>query len=316
LPAIVAGGLLQVDARAGRVVAVGATGSEAMPEWLALERQPSGAWTTLAQPATAFTILPFDVALDPMGRAVFACNFIWRPGELQTVVWDERTQNFFEPTSIGLLQAVAFGAGDTVRAVGTRLGGLAWRSSSPGNWQEDDLGIPSSQEAGLVDLAVSNGDFYACGFNDGSLQPVILLRNRGTSWESIPVGNFSTIEFRAVSADSNGAVWLGGIDHAADPPAAFLARRPANGDLFEVVLPPMTGPVREILVASNGDVYLATGNEDAHILRWNGTAWVTEITRANARILALAEGTGLIFAVGVASFNATSPQPLVLERTI
>jgi len=306
---------MQVDARAGRVVAVGAAGSDTMPRWLAFERRSISGWTSLPKPATAFDLLPFDVALDATGRAVFAGG-VTSLRNLQPGGYDERTGSLFGIGVEGFFQAIAFGVGDTVRAVGSSAGGSAQRSVTPGNWQSEDLGITTPpQEAGLVDLHVNNGVFYGCGFNDAGPEFAILMRNRGTGWESIPVGNLATIELRAVVADSTGAVWLGGVDQASDPPSAFLARRPANGDWFEVVLPPMTGAVRDILVTTTGEVYLATGNVDAQILRWDGMTWVAEVTRQNTRILALAESNDRLVAVGVANTGTDTPQPLVLERS-
>jgi len=316
LPVMAAGGLLSVDARAGRILAIGVSGSDTMPEWLALERGAGGSWMQLPRPAGApLEVIPLDVALDASGRAVFVGAIRVSGSAVQPWLLDERTGLGFALGGEGTLNAVAFGRGDTARAVGTANGGLAVRSFAPGSWNVDDLGFTTPQEIGLVDLEVSQGVFYACGFNDGAAVSATLLRNRGPRWESLSVANFATIEMHAVRGDPTGAAWLGGGDQAANPPTAFLAGRPTNGDWFQIVLPPGVGTVRDILATSNGDVYLATGTQNAVILRWNGMLWVHELTRHDARILALAESNGLLVAVGVATSAARrSPLPLLFER--
>lgn len=314
--------LLGVAARGARVVAIGYGHGPVGPEAHAAQSM-GGLWRVLPLPTLPPNTVFMGVALDVAGRVVFVGG---TPAE-QPVIVDERAgwQATILPVA-GLLNAVFAGRGDTLVAVGTASGGLAASSFAAGIWSPDRAGFTTAQEKGLVDVTVADGVFIACGWDDAHLQPV-LRRRDPSGWTELPGPGGVTvpeshIEYRSVWLEPGGALWLGGtiIDTTGggERYAAWLARRPSNGDWFEIVLPDpgVLEMVNDILRATDGSVYLACGQITGRVLRFDGTRWSDEGPGTPGEVVALAEAAnGTIYAAGFRNSVSSQPGPLLRQRT-
>ncbi|TPW04777.1 MAG: hypothetical protein FD129_2855, partial [bacterium] len=90
------------------------------------------------------------------------------------------------------------------------------------------------------------------------------------------------------------------------------------GDWAEIVLPEpgRLDRVNDILVATNGDIYLACGVEGSIILRVSGTS-MSEAALPDARIAQLAEAPdGSIWAAGaIVDLAGGSSRPMIWRRS-
>lgn len=321
LPNLGAKGFMGIAARGSRVVAVGVAGSSAAREPLAVQ-STGGTWQALTLPATPAEALFVGVAIDVSGSVVFVGV---RAAE-QPIVLDERAgwQTATLPVT-GYLNAVVAGQSGTWIAVGTASGGLAATSTAPGVWVPDNAGFTTLQEKGLVDVTHADSAFVACGWDDTFLGPVLRIHDN-TGWKALDGPGTVNVpeiseEYRSVLLEPGGALWLGGasIDTSQFPAdySARLARRPASGDWFEVVLPNATNveAINDILRASDGSLYLACGENTARVLRYDGMIFHDEGPGTPGQVLALAEdGAGRIYAAGVLESGTSDPQPLLRVR--
>jgi len=207
------------------------------------------------------------------------------------------------------------------------------KSSLPDVWSPEVLPFPSpgGNERGLNDVTASNGVFFVCGFDDAgdgnAVSPnSVLFRSDGDGWERIeaPCGGCSNREFRSVAAKPAGGVFLGGAitdfsSGATDDYRAFLLSWSPSGGWVEVVLPNPASldRVNDILIAGNGDIYLACGVESTIIVRLPaGGSLERDGTIPGAVIRALAESSdGSIWAAGsVRASNTEAYRPAIWKR--
>ena len=207
-------------------------------------------------------------------------------------------------------------APDVVRLAGTSgIGIVLLTSHEPDVWIPEEIPFASSSqnEKGLNDIDFRDGLFVACGFDDGGdgtpeSPDNVVFQNSGSGWTAVeaPCGGCSAYEFRSVAVLSSGAFLLGGAvtDFSGGSPdeyTAFLLLRTAT-EWVELVLPqPGTlDRVNDILVASNGDVFLACGVTSAFVVRKPGTgSFERDATLPTAGIVGLAESSdGSIWAAG------------------
>jgi hypothetical protein len=252
------------------------------------------------------------------------------------VVWVETEAGWdyaAGPQGAGSLNAVvALGAQDIV-AAGTGDTGVVVLTGSAHDQSLQFGGIsvgPGSGEEGVVDLAVSTGGVYACGFDDGgSGTPTspnrFVLQYAGSNWSVLesPCGGCTDRDFRAVAATPL-SVYVGGAitDYAggaADPSVAWLAQYTiASGQWTELLLPSAgeLDRVNDILVTRDGDVYLACGDGHAAIVHMGlGAEPVIEWTRDGTELFSLAElSDGTIAAGGLIPTSGEDGQPVLFER--
>ncbi len=147
----------------------------------------------------------------------------------------------------------------------------------------------------------------ACGFDDGAdtLQ-VILERTASTEWTKVTPGGPSTRTFFCVALSEDGTIFVGGIEGAGGmSPKAFLALRNSDGLWADLLLPDpeVLHGVNDILIASDGSIYLACMGEGensvANLVHADAGAVRKEITSFPGGLLQLGEaGNGDIYAVG------------------
>jgi hypothetical protein len=194
-------------------------------------------------------------------------------------------------------------------AGGFSRGGQLWTSLDPGQWTADTLPLTGTNDSGFRDIDVRGDNAVACGFDDGAdTLTVLLSRSTTTDWQKIPLGGgqFGRT-FRCVALSATGDIFVGGISGAGGlDPHPFLAVRSPGGDWTDVVLPApeQTGMVNDILLASDGAIYLAcsgeVGHELATIIRADGNGAAHEITPFRGELFQLAEGPdGKVYAVGL-----------------
>lgn len=321
LPSLGRSALMGIAAYGTRVLAIAVDRSTA-PPLARVVQTTGGAWELVTIPSGPASTVFLGVCFDTGGQAVLAGGTFAG----QAIVLDERTG--WSATTWpgeGFLQAVTAGGGDSLLAVGTASGGLSALRSMPGVWQAGRAGFTSQQEKGLVDVSFAGGTFVACGWDD-STGAAILRSLDATGWK--PVDGPGTVdipevhsEHRAVWRDPDGALWLGGasIDgtNAVEVYRARLSRRPPDGDWFDVVLPDAPGAeaVNDILRAADGSIYLACGETNARVLRWDGMTWQDEQPAIPGRFLALAEtADGSVYAAGVRMAAPGQELPLLRRR--
>lgn len=210
-------------------------------------------------------------------------------------------------------RAFASGSG-VVRVAGAAAGNNSVLvSRAPDVWIPESLPFPGDgNERALVDISAGDGVLIACGFDDGGKGTPespnsVVFRNDGGDWERLdaPCGGCTNREFRTVAVTPTGAFFLGGAvtDFSAgapDPYRAFLLVSSRAGDWTEVVLPEpgKLDRINDILIAKDGDIYLACVVDGSIIVRMSGTS-VSEAELPAARIAQLAEAPdGSIWAAG------------------
>lgn len=328
------GGLMDIAFSGGRALAVG-TAAEGAPPVAAYapfvaEPGEGGGWRRATPPALPEAGLLTTVGFATGNDAIIAGADPGPPG--QGFVLDERGGWNRIDVSIGALAMAT--SGGVTRLAGS--GGTALLVSvAADSWSAESLPFPSTTgERGLVDIAARDGVWVACGYDDGAegtpdSPHAVLFRNGGTGWQrlAVPCGGCSNREFRSVAVSATGGLLLGGAitDYgagAADASVAFLLVRSASGDWTEIVLPDAgrIDRVNDILVASDGGIYLACGLDGAHcVLRSpSGAPASCELSLEHARIAALGEGPGgILYAVGatLAPGDSALPAPALWRRS-
>jgi hypothetical protein len=191
---------------------------------------------------------------------------------------------------------------------------VVMKSSAPDVWIPESIPFPGPvNEHGIKDICVGDGVFYACGFDDGGdgspefPHQVLFQSDEAGGWVRIevPCGGCSDREFRAVAITSQGGLLLGGAitnfsGGSPDMYRAFLIHY-TGGNWEEIVLPEpgALDRVNDILVTTNGDIYLACGMETGFIVRLPvGGTGEREAAIPAARISALAQSAEAIWAAG------------------
>ncbi len=303
---------LAFTAGRGLIVGAGFSGPTYTPVYtpFAALLQTSGVWAPadgLPAPAGSFLTA---AGIAPGGRFVAAgVAALPVPG----FILEERDGWSRHDVPFGGLAFAA--SGDTLRFAGAAAGNGQIRASIyPDIRTTETLPFPTAvNEHGLHDIAAGNGVWAACGFDDGGdgspEEPnSVLFRNAGSGWErlDVPCGGCSDREFDAVAVDANGVILLGGsitnFAGGAHDYTAFLLMRSVSGAWVEIALPQATAleSVNDILLARNGDAYLACGQETASIVRWpSGRGLEREAAIDSARVWRMAEASdGTVWAVG------------------
>lgn len=308
------GAILDIAFTSTRGLAVGSVASGAAPDRtytpLVFSRQVDGMWAPEPGLPLPHAGMLTAAGMTPSGLAVVA--------GLETpsgsgFILDERGGWSRHEVSFG---GIAFASsGDTLRFGGAAAGTAQVRVSRAADvWTPESLPYPSvGGEHGLEDLAARNGHWVACGFDDGAegtpeSPNSVLFRDNGSGWERIEVacGGCSNREFQSVAVHTGGGLFLGGsiteFGGGANDYTAFLMLRTADGDWVEIVLPAPTElrTINDILLARDGDVYMACGMDSTVILRWPaGGSIERDALIASARVTRLAEAPdGSIWAAG------------------
>lgn len=212
--------------------------------------------------------------------------------------------------------ALAFAAAPSVvRFAGSAAGSnVVMESRAPDVWTPESIPFPGDPgEHALRDITARGNLLFACGFDDGgegtpASPNSVVFRSEDEGWLRMdaPCGGCSDREFRAVAATPDGGFLLGGAvtdfsAGSADPYRAFLLHYSVSGGWEEIPLeePGRLDRVNDILISSQGDVFLACGQGRAFIVRLleDGSSEV-EATLPTARIAMLAESDGGLVAAG------------------
>lgn len=249
-----------------------------------------------------------------------------QPPYSYAAIYDGRTD---PPTAFGRSGGILLtvdGEGDFFVAGGAQTAGLLLSSTAPGSWDADWFPKSGTNEGGFQDVDVRGDVAVACGFDDGAdtLQ-VVLRRTKTTDWkmlnrDGLPFGT----ELRCIAVSATGAIFVGGVQYPGGPQTqAFAAVRSAAGEWATLVLPdPVAlGRVNDILLATDGSIYLACSSEyedtsTGWVLRVTGTGASPEIGPLEGELLDLAEANdGTIYAVGSRRLSGSSVrEPVLLER--
>lgn len=245
-----------------------------------------------------------DHSLDTTGKCVLAG--IQMPGP-PSVVLDLRGSEaeYIEQYSYGML--TVDGEGSFMVAGGRSGGGGLWTSTGPGDWNFDDLPLTGTNDSGFRDVYIRGDRAVACGYDDGAdtLQ-VILTRTATTAWKKIePAGPFMRTYY-CIALSEEGTIYVGGIEGAGSmSPSAFLAQRSVGGSWADVTLPDpdLLHGVMDILIASDGSIYLACMGEGentmANLIHASPSGVLKEITPFPGGLLQIDQAaSGNIYAVG------------------
>jgi hypothetical protein len=287
----------------GVVVPPGGGQTDAVHEFFRL--RPDGSWLK----DDALTVRPgmvaLDLTVDTTGKIVLA-GFQWPPAPASVVLdFRQPVAQYVEQASYGML--TVDGEGAFLVAGGRSRGGGLWTSTAPGVWSFDDLPLTGTNDSGFRDVDVRGDRAVACGYDDGAdtLQ-VILTRTTTTGWQKIQPAGPGTRTYFCVALSEAGTIFVGGIDGAGGvSPKAFLTQRLAGGQWAELLLPEpeLLHGVMDILIASDGDIYLACMGEGdrtkANLIHADSSGVRNEITPFPGGLLQVAEGPdGSIYAVG------------------
>ncbi|RKZ15970.1 hypothetical protein DRQ53_07585 [bacterium] len=251
-------------------------------------------WNTVGDdPLPGSESLAMRAIADPSGAASALC--VDGTGKVQVVgadfpstgaqIWSEGVGNWTTTTAKmpGFLQDVVAVGGEDIAAAGTGETGVATTTGSiHSELKFETVQLPGVQnEASLVDLAVSSGGVYGCGFNDGGdgspEEPrQIVMRYANDEWTLLdtPCGQDCFGVGLAAIAATPTEVYVGGSRFISEPgraqESAWLAVYSIEMQEWqEIVLPEADslGRVSAILVASDGVVYLTGGESSAWIAR-------------------------------------------------
>lgn len=299
--------------------------AKAGTSYLLLERDPERHWLQhrLAEPPDNAVLV--DLAVGAAGLALGG----YLQQELDPcLVYDERGQAPSAIARAGIGIAAIDGDDALMVAGGTAPGGALWLSREPGRWSNESTPLSQFHQGGFADVFVAQGRAWACGFDDGSDTPPLLLALDpvGGSWARVPLGEgILGRELRCVAAAADGSLLLGGIAGGGAMARSFLRLREAGGDWVELALPGVEfiGAVNDVLpngdgswFAACGDVTGAGGPGLGTILRVSGRVVTIELTPFHGAVLQLArDAGGLPHAVGYRlSAGASLRQPLLLTR--
>lgn len=266
--------------------------------------QPDGSWLKddLGTIRSDFAIM--DVALDVTGKPVFAGLQMQAP---HSVVLDMRgtSPEYIEQYSNGML--TVDGSGAFMVAGGRSSGGGLWTSTAPGDWHFDNLPLSGTNDSGFLDVCVLGDRAVASGYDDGAdTLSVVLSRTAATPWAKIPPDIVFARTYWCIALDADGTIYLGGIQGAGShSPSAFLTRRPPGGFWSDIFLPDpeQLRGVRDILIASDGNLYLACRGEgddsEANLVRAGALGGIREITPFSGGLLQVGQAAdGAVYAVG------------------
>jgi hypothetical protein len=223
-------------------------------------------------------------------------------------------------------------AASVLRFAGSAAGNNAiMESSAPDIWTPESLPFPGQPgEHAITDITARADVLFACGFDDGgdgtpSSPNSVVFRSDGEGWVRIeaPCGGCSNREFKAVAATPDGGLLLGGAitnfsAGSADPYQAFLYHYSDSDGWEEIPLadPGRLDRVNDILITSQGDIFLACGQGRAFIVRLlqDGSSEL-EATLPTARIAMLAEShDGIVAAGAIFSPGGAENHPAIWIR--
>jgi hypothetical protein len=324
--------LLAVDCAGGECLALGYSiqavkRADALPGYSPLfyTLDPEAGWIPATLPGLP-TENYFDLALDPAGRPVVMGYGVGGVSQPYTAIYDART----DPPSVfgrssSAVTTVDGDAGFFV-AGGSWGSGVLLSSDKPGTWDSDSFPKSGTNEGGFHAVDVLGDVAVACGFDDGAdtLQ-VVLRRTKTDGWKLVNRDGlpFAT-ELRCIAVDAAGAIFVGGVQSPGGPDTrAFASVRSASGEWTSLVLPdPVAlGRVNDILLASDGSIYLACSSEyedssTAHLLRASEEGVREEIEPFGGELLQLAESAdGSIYAAGSRRIDSgPNREPVLLRR--
>jgi hypothetical protein len=287
-----------------------------------LRQQPDGSWLKDDQVTLRDDMVGMDLTLDTTGKPVVAGHQI--PGP-PSVVADFRMPEttYIEQGSYGML--AVDGEGSFMVASGRSRGGGIWTSEAAGAWNFDVLPLTGTNDSGFRDVYIRGDRAVACGYDDGgdTLQ-VILTRTSSTDWEKIPAGGPFNATYYCIALTDDGTIFVGGIAGAGGMnPEAFISQRTSDGLWADLILPDpeQLHGVMDILIADDGDIYLACMGEgdqtQANLVHAGAGGVSKEITPFPGGLLQLGQSTdGDIYAVGFRRNDGDrSEQGVILVKT-
>lgn len=269
-----------------------------------LRLRPDGSWLKDDQISLRDDMAAMDLALDTTGKPIVAGYQI--PGP-PSIIGDFRMPKavYIEQGSGGMLSVD--GEGSFVVASGRSRGGGLWTSIGAGAWNFDVLPLTGTNDSGFRDVHIRGDRAVACGYDDGAdtLQ-VILTRTPSTDWEKIPAGGPFNATYYCIALSDDGTVFVGGIAGAGgSEPKAFLSQLTPDGLWADLILPDpeLLHGVMDILIADDGDIYLACmgegDNTQANLVHGGTFGVRKEITPFPGGLLQLGQSAdGDIYAVG------------------
>jgi hypothetical protein len=284
--------------------------------------RPDGSWLKDDQIALRSGMAGMDLAVDTTGKPVVAGFQV--PGP-PSIIGDFRIPKavYIEQGSYGML--AIDGKGSFMVASGRSRGGGLWTSPGAGAWNFDVLPLTGTNDSGFRDVHIRGDRAVACGYDDGAdtLQ-VILTRTSSTDWEKIPAGGPFNATYYCTALSEDGTIFVGGIAGAGgSEPKAFLSQRTADGLWTDLVLPDpeLLHGVMDILIAADGDIYLACmgegENTQANLVHAGPSGVRKEITPFPGGLLQLGQSSdGDIYAVGFRRSDADgSEKGVMLVKT-
>jgi len=266
--------------------------------------QPDRQWQPVDLVEVPTGAIMLDLAFDAGGKVALAGVQLSSHAGL---VLDLRGIDPKVVTNSGWGLLTVDGEGSFMVAGGRKKGGDLWTSTGPGTWNVDVLPLTGTNDSGFRDVYIRGDRAVACGFDDGAdtLQ-VILERTVSTGWTKVPAGGPYTATYFCIALSEDGTIFVGGIEGAGGmSPKAFLTQRNADGLWAELLLPDpeILHGVNDILIASDGSIYLACMGEGensvANLVHAGPGGVRKEITSFPGGLLQLGEaGNGDIYAVG------------------
>ena len=266
--------------------------------------QPDGKWELVDLVEIPEGILMLDLAFDGSGKVALSGGQYPTPAGL---VIDARSADPVIVTNPGWGMITMDGGENFMVAGGRSRGGDLWTSTDPGAWNVDVLPLTGTNDSGFRDVYIRGDRAVACGFDDGAdtLQ-VILERTVSTEWAQVTTGGPYTGTFFCVALSEDGTIFVGGIEFAGGmSPRAFLVQRTSDGLRTDLLLPDpeVLHGVNDILIASDGSIYLACmgegDNSVANLVHADAHGVRTEINSFPGGLLQLGQaGNGDIYAVG------------------
>lgn len=317
--------MVAVDFMSGHGVALGlvVTGPSSKADVHEILRlQPDGSWLADETVTLRSGVTALDVAVNGASALILAGYQLGGPS---SVVVDLRGVDplYVELGTSGMLTVDC--ESSFVVAGGRVAGGAGglWSSTVPGTWTHDALPLTGTNDSGFRDVDVRGGVAVACGYDDGAdtLQ-VLLTRTPATGWTHIKPVAAQYGTYFCVARNDAGTIYVGGIHGAGGPsPRAFLIQRSISGDWTELVLPDAERlhGVMDILVADDGDIYLACMGEgddtEANLLRADAGGVHQEIEPFPGGLLQVDQADdGTVFAVGFRRDEATGDETGVMLR--
>jgi hypothetical protein len=280
--------------------------------------QPDGGWLKGNPDTIRAGFVALDLTVDTTGELVMAG---FQMLDFHSLVLDLRgaAPEYIEQVSGGML--TVDGEGAFMVAGGRSDGGGLWTSTAPGNWNFDTLPLSGTNDSGFRDVYVRGDRAVACGYDDGAdTLRVILARTASTDWEKVQLPGIFGRTFYSVALSDSGVIFVGGIEGAGGPsPTAFLMLRSVDGDWTDLVLPDpgLLHGVMDILIASDGSIYLACEGEgddtSANLVHADASGVRTEITPFPGGLIQVGQSaSGDIYAVGYRRDDSTGMEEGVM----